>query len=112
MTILVFFIGTLITLVLAQIEYRKVSQNQDKVDGEQLPSTELDGMSEGALNVNANTFLSEQLEKILLTCAECAPWICVHFLSSCNQKDTCRRKKRDLQTQVFIRCCGSETFDE
>lgn len=73
MNILVFFVETLITLVLVQIEYRRVSQNQDKVDGEQLPSVELDGKWEDALNVSANTFLSEQLEKILLTCGECAP---------------------------------------
>lgn len=111
MNILVFFVETLITLVLAQTEYRKVSQNQVKVDREQLPSVELDGMWEGALNASANT-LGEQLENILLTCGKCAPCICVHFLSCYNQKDTCQRRKMDLQAQVFIRCYGSETFDK
>ena len=47
-----------------------------------------------------DTLLNEQLEEILLKCSECAPWICVHFLSFNHQKDICfQRRKMDLDTQ-------------
>lgn len=69
---------------------------------------------EAALNVSENTFLNEQLKKILHKCDECVPLIGVQFLSSYNQKDTgFQKRKIDLQTpKVFHRCYSNETFDK
>lgn len=110
MKIIVFCVETLVTSALARIEERQVGQNQGKMEGNNYRLWSF----EGASNVSANTSLNEQLEKILLKCGECAPLICVHFLSSYNQKNTClQRRKMDLEIlKVFLHCYSSDTFDK
>lgn len=110
MKIILFCVETLVTSALARIEERQVGQNQGKMEGNNYRLWSF----EGASSVSANTSLNEQLEKILLKCGECAPLICVHFLSSYNQKNTClQRRKMDLQIlKVFLHCYSSDTFDK
>lgn len=64
----------------------------------------------GALNVSTNTSLNERLEKIWLKCGECALWMCVHYFSPYNQKETnFQISKMGIQTfKVFLHHYGSK----
>lgn len=70
----------------------------------------LERVWEGALNVSTNTSLNEHLEKIWLKCGECALWMCMHYFSPYNQKETYFQiRKMGIQTlKVFLHHYGSE----
>lgn len=58
---------------------------------------------EAALNVSENTFLNEQLKKILHKCDECVPLIGVQFLSSYNQTLAFKRERSTYRlSKCFI----------
>lgn len=59
----------------------------------------LERLWEGASNVSTNASLNEHLEKIWLKCGEYALWMCMHYVSSSNEKETCFQiRKMGIQT--------------